>query len=208
MLDEKRAVSVSKYLSFVLRHGAEKEKLKMSEDGTVSISDILRRPKMAGITFQDIQHIISNCPKQRFSIVEGEGGVLRIRANQGHSIKLSEEESGLVRITSPETYPLVVHGTSKKALADILQEGLSRMKRAHIHFATGQEQADRVSHIPSRCDAYIYVDLHKCIADGIPFYISANNVILSPGIGSTGIIPPNYFAKVTHRSGKTIFSQS
>ncbi len=35
------------------------------------------------------------------------------------------------------------------------------------------------------------------VKDGIVFYQSSNGVILTEGIPSVGIIPPNYFLKIT-----------
>eukprot|EP00121_Abeoforma_whisleri_P005762 Awhi_evm1s5222 len=44
------------------------------------------------------------------------------------------------------------------------------------------------------CDVLIYIDVPKAFQDGIKFYRSSNNVILSAGID--GVIPPQYFKKV------------
>jgi len=46
------------------------------------------------------------------------------------------------------------------------------------------------------CEVVISVDIEKAINDGIPFFHSKNGVILSPGIGDTGVIPPKYFKEI------------
>lgn len=48
---------------------------------------------------------------------------------------------------------------------------------------------------------------HSCIViqDGIIFYRSSNNVILTEGIGGT--LPPTYFQKVTNRNGESLLLQ-
>ena len=47
------------------------------------------------------------------------------------------------------------------------------------------------------CDVVIEINLIKAVKSGLmPFYISTNNVVLSPGIGDKGIIPPEYFRSV------------
>ena len=40
-------------------------------------------------------------------------------------------------ITDPSAYPVVVHGTYSKAWEQIRKQGLSKMRRNHIHFAKG-----------------------------------------------------------------------
>lgn len=43
---KKAQVELSKYLSFVLRHGAEKEGIAIQPDGFVKVQDILAKPKL------------------------------------------------------------------------------------------------------------------------------------------------------------------
>lgn len=43
---------------------------------------------------------------------------------------------------------------------------------------------------------FIYVDVNNAMKDGIKFYESENEVILSPGIGKDGIIPSKYLTFV------------
>ena len=44
------------------------------------------------------------------------------------------------------------------------------------------------------------------MADGIVFFISKNNVILSSGLD--GVIPPKYFKLVRDRDGKVLLDNS
>ena len=60
----------------------------------------------------------------------------------------------------------------------------------------------------SSFDYFIYSDLfpNRCICyqtDGIEFYKSANNVILSTGRG--GVLPPRFFLKVVDETGKVLY---
>ena len=41
-------------------------------------------------------------------------------------------------IMDPSAYPVVVHGTYSKAWQQIRHQGLSKMRRNHIHFAQGK----------------------------------------------------------------------
>merc|ERR1711862_840156 len=87
-------------------------------------------------------------------------------------------------ITSADEVTKVIHGTNFKAWNEIQKTGLSRMKRNYIHFAAGEPGSEGViSGMRACAQVYIYIDLHKAMEDGIKFFRSANNVILSPGDG-------------------------
>ena len=51
-------------------------------------------------------------------------------------------------------------------------------------------------------DVFIEIDLLAALADGIPFYVASNEVVLTEGID--GVLPPRYFKRVTDRTGKLI----
>ena len=85
-------------------------------------------------------------------------------------------------ITSADKVTKVIHGTNFKAWNEIQKTGLSRMKRNHIHFAVGEPGSEGViSGMRACAQVYIYIDLHKAMENGVEFFRSANNVILSPG---------------------------
>jgi 2'-phosphotransferase len=54
------------------------------------------------------------------------------------------EELDLLPITDPSQAPEVIHGTYRRFWPSIQKEGLSRMKRNHIHFAPGMPGKDGV----------------------------------------------------------------
>ena len=70
------------------------------------------------------------------------------------------------------------------------------LNRNHIHFAAG-EPGDQgvISGMRSSAQVFIHVDVEKAMSEGIKFYKSANNVILSPG-DAGGVILPQYFKSV------------
>lgn len=74
------------------------------------------------------------------------------------------------------------------------------MSRNHIHFAPGMpKQEGVISGMRGSCDVYIEIDLFKAMKDGINFYISSNNVILTEGVN--GALDPKYFKKVVGKDG-------
>lgn len=104
-------VQLSKALSYILRHGALKEGLKIREDGFVKLEDVLRRPRVKKIEMPtaesqgievveggpggkrspalvDVQMEVESNEKKRFELRD-ENGEWWIRAVQGHSIAVS-----------------------------------------------------------------------------------------------------------------------
>ncbi|KAK7103661.1 tRNA 2'-phosphotransferase 1-like [Littorina saxatilis] len=79
------------------------------------------------------------------------------------------------------------------------------MKRTHVHFAAGEPgETGVISGMRGSCDLMIYLDLEKALADGLKFFRSANNVILTEG-NQDGAVPPDFFMKVINRkTGKEI----
>ena len=50
------------------------------------------RGNREGYTEEDVRRVVANCPKQRFALLEEPGtGQLLIRANQGHTLKVSSD---------------------------------------------------------------------------------------------------------------------
>lgn len=175
-------MKVSRMLSKILRHSADKQQIPMDANGFVKVTDLLKLSQFNKTTVEDIQWIVQNDAKKRFTLVEGEQ--MAIRANQGHSIARLEVEMTQITLENiAELLPgdgVVIHGTFKDKLDSILANGLDRMKRQHIHFAISLANSVATG-IRRNCNVLIYVDLRKCLADGIEFYLSSNNVVLTRG---------------------------
>jgi len=111
----------------------------------------------------------------------------------------------LTAITSANDIPegIAVHSTTLEAWRTIKTSGLARMSRNHIHFAVGEKGSKNViSGMRNTSQVQIYLDIDKVLADGVPLFRSANNVILSPGVGDAGVINPKYFKWVVDSAGK------
>jgi len=200
------SVAVSKLLSYLLRHGAEKEGLSIRDDGWAKVSDILhlRQAVKLSLTLKQILAVVEPDNKHRYSITQEEGEYL-IRANQGHSMQnVSKVE--MTPILNSRDLPsegVAIHGTTMEAWRTIKAAGLSRMDRNRIHFAAGEKGSrEVVSGMRNTSQVMIHLDVEKALSDGIPLFLSANNVILSPGKGDTGIIGPEYFKHVLSKDGK------
>ncbi len=159
------------------------------------MDDLLAHQRFRNVTEADILRIVENCEKKRFHIEKKEDGLFYVRANQGHSMRAIEVEMTEITIEK-NLVDQCIHGTYYKAWDLIKTQGLSKMNRQHVHFSEdfpGSKQV--ISGMRKNCQIAIYVDLNKALKDGVKFYKSANNVILSPG-NQSGFIEPKYFSKV------------
>ncbi|TPX37089.1 hypothetical protein SmJEL517_g01029 [Synchytrium microbalum] len=200
-----RAKKLSKALSYILRHGAIKEGFDIRSDGFVKVSDLLANSRFTGYTFEEVQAVVRDNDKQRFTLMEeqaDDGQVIHwIKANQGQSIEL--EDLDLQIIHSAEDLPVAVHGTFNSKWPMIAKSGLKRMARTHIHMSPGLLGQDGViSGMRKDCEVYIYINVAAAMKDGIVFEKSPNNVILSRGLD--GVIVPKYFERVVDEKGKVV----
>ncbi|XP_022083189.1 tRNA 2'-phosphotransferase 1-like isoform X3 [Acanthaster planci] len=184
--ERSRDVHLSKKLTFVLRHKAVELGFDIDSGGFINVDDLLAHPMFSHFTVGDIKRVVTSNDKQRFSLKEHpDSKKLQICANQGHSFQLPDLE--LVSITDPTQYPTVIHGTYLKNWDSIKLQGLSRMKRTHVHFAQGEPGENGV------------------ISGGLSFFLSKNGVILCPG-DENGLIHPRYFKQVMQTHPRELLS--
>jgi len=191
--NRKNDIKLSKKLCKLLRHNPRG--LNIKSDGCVKVWDILKLPDFKQYKVEDIISVVKDNDKQRFSL-QNTGNKMLIRANQGHSINIINQEKLLTRINDPTNLPRCVHGTYIAAWKTIKTDGLYRMKRNHIHMAVGIPEDDGViSGMRSSCEIIIYINVQKAMEEGgLIFYSSSNNVILTEGP-----ILPCYFSKCIRR---------
>lgn len=192
-----REVLISKALLYLLRHGAVKEKLPIDSRGYVELTTILNHPRIKThrATVEEVEKVVAENDKKRFTIETRADGKQYICANQGHSLDLVTEENlqPLLYGDMPEN---VYHGTFANKLEAINSSGgLLRMKRNHIHFTSDAEWSQLG--IRKTCTVLIYLDLDKCKEQGLEFFRSANGVILTRG-DERGMVPASCFREIKH----------
>ncbi|XP_020592766.1 tRNA 2'-phosphotransferase 1-like isoform X1 [Phalaenopsis equestris] len=205
--EDHRIDALGRLMTRILRHMAAEVNLEMRSDGFVRVGDLLKlnlttyaKVPLRAHTIEDVKEAVRRDNKQRFSLLE-ENGELVVRANQGHSIKTVTSESLLKPILSANELQVCVHGTYKKNLESILQYGLKRMERLHVHFASGlPSDGEVISGMRRDVNMLIFLDLRKALQDGMRFYISDNKVILTEGFD--GIVPAKYFEKMITWPGR------
>jgi putative RNA 2'-phosphotransferase len=177
-MKETRLVKISKYLSYHLRHHPHKLGLKLESGGWVSVVELLDAAKKDKflITYSELKEIVANNDKKRFSFDTTE---THIRANQGHSVEVDLQ---LEPVVPPD---VLYHGTSQGAVQSILEGGLQKMSRHHVHLSFDIATAKNVGSRRGR-PVIFAVDALTMHQDGYLFYRSNNGVWL------VDLVPPNY----------------
>ncbi|CCW62518.1 unnamed protein product [Phytomonas sp. EM1] len=197
-----RLRTISKLLSYILRHGVDEVGVPITVNGYVELDALLRLPKFLRekITKAEVARVVEENGKQRFRLVYGaEDGLLYICATQGHSLKGVTPD--LLVIKRAEEVPLAVHGTNWDGWRDISACGyLSPMSRQYIHFAKGlPQQSGVISGMRNTTKVLLYLDIERALGDGIPIFESSNGVILTSGVPNTRQLPLKYIKKVVNR---------
>ncbi|KJH66488.1 RNA 2'-phosphotransferase [Chromobacterium violaceum] len=164
----------SRFLSLVLRHQPETIGLQLDDQGWADIGELLARLAAKGRNLgrKQLEKIVLDNDKQRFAISE-DG--LRIRANQGHSIKI---DLGLAACEPPDR---LYHGTASRFLDAILAEGLRPGQRQHVHLSADWQTARKVGARHGK-PVVLEIDARAMRQAGLAFYRSDNGVWLIDGV--------------------------
>lgn len=161
---EKRSVK----LSYLLRHKPEDANLTLNKQGWCTTASIVSN---TDFTLEELIAIVESDSKGRYSFCDEFKTC--IRANQGHSV--SGVDLTFKKVTPP---PILFHGTSKKALPDILRQGLLPMTRHHVHLSADYDTAIAVGSRRKSEVVIFEVNTLAMVRDGIEFFISDNGVYL------------------------------
>ncbi|MBW4522622.1 MAG: RNA 2'-phosphotransferase [Scytolyngbya sp. HA4215-MV1] len=177
-MEQNRLVKISKYLSKHLRHAPDRLGLVLAPGGWVSVDALLSAcaASQFPITSAELEAVVAASDKQRFSFDKTH---TRIRANQGHSVAVDLQ-------LEPQIPPDVLyHGTGEKSVPAILQAGLLKMSRHHVHLSSDRETARKVGMRHGR-PIILLVDTVAMQQAGFTFYCSDNGVWL------VDTVPPHY----------------
>jgi 2'-phosphotransferase len=192
-MNGRQLTNISKSISYLLRHGARKENIKIDESGFVQLADLLdwlnkTQNNNEYVTEDHVMNIVTSDAKGRY-YVNIQDDVTYIRANQGHSLKVESLELKEITPDNITNYLMVMHGTYQKFESNIRQYGLNPMSRQHVHMINLTD-SDCFKLMRHDVDMFVIVDIKQAINDGYKFYESTNNVILSKG--KDGYIPSKY----------------
>jgi len=177
-MNNSRLVKISKYLSKHLRHTPELLGLQLAPGGWVVVDELLAACQHHNfpIQFLELKRVVAENDKKRFSF--DPTGTL-IRANQGHSIDVDLQ-------LEPTIPPDVLyHGTGKGSVESILNNGICKMSRHHVHLSATIETAQKVG--ARHGLPMVFTIAAKAMYDhGYIFYCSENGVWL------VECVPPEY----------------
>jgi putative RNA 2'-phosphotransferase len=182
-MNDKRKVTVSKFLSRILRHAPEDAGLTLEPGGWVPVADLLAGAAKVGVTIShaDLEEVVRSSDKQRFAFDETGA---RIRANQGHSAEVD------LQLEPAEPPPELFHGTATRFVDDILRDGLLKMARHHVHLSADVATALKVGGRHGK-PVVLVVGAARMRAGGHTFFRSANGVWLVEHV------PPQYLRVMT-----------
>jgi len=174
MTNGKQLITLSKFLSLVLRHKPETIGIQLDDNGWTDVQTLITKSGGYGIQFdfEILKHIVDTNSKKRFAFNEA---FTQIRASQGHSVTV---ELGYTDKEPPE---ILYHGTAEKTVPLIRATGLGKQKRLHVHLSDNVETATAVGQRHGK-PIVIEVLARQMYGDGFKFYLSDNNVWLTDSV--------------------------
>lgn len=173
----KHLEQLSKEVSYALRHVPWEYELEMDEEGWVPVHQLLSAlracEKWKDIEEADLEEMIQQSEKKRHQISHG-----KIKAFYGHSIpmKIIKEEK-----TPPD---LLYHGTARRFLGSIEEEGLLSRNRQYVHLSQDVETAENVGKRHDHKPCILKIDAKAAWENGVKFYYGNEKVWLADQIPS------------------------
>lgn len=153
--------------------------MELDPEGRLTIDELIKNANQHGqaLTLELLHEVVASNDKKRFSLSD-DG--LRIRANQGHSVR--DIELNLEATVPPS---VLYHGTIAAFLESIRVQGLLKRSRNHVHLSADIETAKKVG---ARRGKPVILTIHSNAMhhSGHAFYLSANGVWL------TDVVPVSF----------------
>lgn len=171
-------ISKSKMLSGWLRHRPDAIGITLDKQGWTDVADLIAKAAAAGtpLTHEELVQIVAESDKQRFTLSENG---LRIRAAQGHSVPVD------LNLPAKRPPPVLYHGTVRKFLASIREQGLVPGNRHDVHLSATRETAESVGARRGK-PVVLVIETLPMVRDGYQFRCSDNGVWL------VSSVPPQY----------------
>lgn len=174
-MTDKERITISKFMSLILRHNPSAAGITLDGNGWADVNLLIagmNKSRRTSVTFDDIKEVVATNDKKRFAFNDD---FTKIRANQGHSVKVD------VELNEAVPPAILYHGTISKFVRAIRAEGLKPQSRLHVHLSADRETATKVG--SRRGTAVILViNAFKMHEDGYKFYLSENGVWLTDAV--------------------------
>lgn len=180
MISENQNIKISKFLSLVLRHRPQTIGITLDAHGWTDVDVLLQKSAAAGVplTLELLTHVVETNNKKRFAFNNKRD---KIRASQGHSIAV---ELGYIAQEPPE---VLYHGTASSFIKAILQSGIDKKGRHHVHLSKELDTALQVGQRHGK--PYVFkVMARQMFNDGYAFYLSENKVWLTDHVPARYLI--------------------
>ena len=187
----------SKYISWLLRHGAGQENLPMDEAGWTKIEDLCQHSNMSK---EELMTMVESNSKKRFELKND-----LIRASQGHSLlNMPITQQGLEESWTPYMPDHSLwHGTSLTAIESIAKEGIFAQQRSHVHLSqTTTSPTGKRDHVA----VMLEIDPRALKHQGYTCFITSNHVVLVRQIPLSCIIGLQCMTKRARRQKTHILS--
>ena len=149
--------------------------MQLDAEGWLPIDELIEHANLQGeqLSLSLLHEVVASCEKQRFSLSD-DG--LKIRANQGHSVR--DVELNLQPVQPPIR---LYHGTVAVFLESIREHGLLNRSRNHVHLSDDVETAKKVG---ARRGKPIVLSIHAEAMHRAEhaFFLSANCVWLTDAV--------------------------
>ena len=175
-MNEIEIKKISKFLSLILRHQPESVGLKLDENGWADVEELRTKSakKRMHFTLEELDEVVETNNKKRFAFNDDK---TKIRASQGHSIDI---DLALETLQPPE---FLYHGTAETNISSILEKGIEKRNRQHVHLSADKETATKVGMRHGK-PIILTIRTGKMHEDGLFFYQSANGVWLTEFVDS------------------------
>ncbi|MGN6492967.1 MAG: RNA 2'-phosphotransferase [Agriterribacter sp.] len=163
---------ISKFISLVLRHNPAAIGLRLDENGWADVEELIQKLNDHNNTQLNIvllEEIVVTNDKKRFSFNTDK---TKIRANQGHSLAVE------LNLKAAEPPDILYHGTAIQFLAGILEKGLQKQSRQHVHLSSTEETAKAVGGRHGK-PVILSIKAKEMFKAGFVFFLSDNNVWLT-----------------------------
>jgi putative RNA 2'-phosphotransferase len=149
--------------------------MKLDVEGWLPIDELIENANRQGkqLSLELLHEVVASCEKKRFALSE-DG--LKIRANQGHSVR--DVELNLEAAAPPS---VLYHGTVAAFLDSIREHGLLKRSRNHVHLSVDVETAKKVGARRGK-PVILTIRSEAMHESGHTFYLSANGVWLTDAV--------------------------
>jgi putative RNA 2'-phosphotransferase len=168
---------LSKEISYALRHAPWEYELELDPNGWVLIKQLIDSfnldRKWINLTLSDIEEMINKSEKKRHEIFDN-----KIRALYGHSTP------NKIVLEKAEPPDVLYHGTARRFVDRINQEGLLPMGRQYVHLSVDFKTAQIVGKRRDSIPIILQINAKKASNEGVKFYNGNDNIWLSDTIGA------------------------